>query len=97
VQSRATWKALAEGIVGNRAIESAAIQWIITLVRTEGRKAVDIGACGGIADIQARLGSLKSRRMGICSRSGFVVGTTQVETAVVDGDFWLYTVERRTG
>src|SRR5512133_913055 len=38
------------GIVGNRAIESAAIQWIITLVRTEGREAVDIRACGGVAD-----------------------------------------------
>jgi hypothetical protein len=31
-------KALIEGIVGTCAIESAAIQWIITLERAEGRK-----------------------------------------------------------
>ena len=39
------------GIVGNRAIESAAIQWIIKLEGAAGRAALDTRGGGGVADI----------------------------------------------
>jgi hypothetical protein len=39
------------GIVGNRAIESAAIQWIIKLEEAAGRAALDTRGGGGVADI----------------------------------------------
>lgn len=51
-----------EGIVGNRAIESAAIRWIITLERAGKQWTHEFAAA--LLIFQARLGPLKSKRMG---------------------------------
>jgi hypothetical protein len=49
-------KAPIEGIVGNRAIESAAIQWILALERADGRKQWAHESAAPLMTFQARLG-----------------------------------------
>jgi hypothetical protein len=82
------------GIVGNRAIESAAIQWIIKLEGAAGRAALDTRGGGGVADITSPPRTIEVKAFGGVARGQDLwLETTQVNAALADTDFWVYVVE----
>jgi hypothetical protein len=82
------------GIVGNRAIESAAIQWIIKLEEAAGREAIDTRGGGGVADITSPPRSIEVKAFGGVARDQDLwLETTHVNAALADTDFWVYVVE----
>jgi len=81
-------------IVGNRAIESAAIQWIIKLEAADGRAAFDTRGGGGVADITSPPRTIEVKAFGGVARGQDLwLETTQVNAALADTDFWVYVVE----
>jgi hypothetical protein len=82
------------GIVGNRAIESAAIQWIIKLEGAAGRSALDTRGGGGVADITSPPRTIEVKALGgVACGQDLWLETTQVNAALADTDFWVYVVE----
>jgi hypothetical protein len=67
-------------IAGNRAIESAAIQWIITLEEAEGRAAFDTRGGGGAADVTSPPRTIEVKAFGGVARGQ---------------DLWLETTQSR--
>jgi hypothetical protein len=81
------------GIVGNRAIESAAIQWIIKLEGAAGRAALDTRGGGGVADITSPPRTIEVKAFGGVARGQDLwLETTQVNAALADTDL-VYVVE----
>ena len=81
-------------IVGNRTIESAAIQWIITLEEAEGRAAFDTRGSGGVADVTSPPRTIEVKAFGGIARGQDLwLETIQVNAALADPDFWVYVVE----
>ena len=76
------------GIVGNRAIESAAIRWIIKLEGAAGRAALDTRGGGGVADITSPPRTIEVKAFGGVARGQDLwLETTQLNAALADTDF----------
>jgi hypothetical protein len=82
-------------LIGNRAIENAAIAWVIELEREEGREPIDSRHSGGAADIVSppRVIEVKAVGKQSCRGEDLWLETRQVEEARHNPDFWLYVVE----
>ena len=86
------------GIVGNRAIESPAIQWIIKLEGAAGRAAFDTRGGGGVAEITSPPRTIEVKAFGgVAGGQDLWLETTQVNATLGDTDFWVYVVEHRPG
>ncbi len=82
------------GLVGNKAVESAAIDWVMTLERMAGRNPRDARYERGPADIESPPRVIEVKAFGKSNR-GFDLWleTRQVEEARSNPNFYLYVVE----
>jgi hypothetical protein len=79
---------------GNKAIEQAAIDWVIELERAEGRDAVDTRYRGAPADIESRDRIIEVKAFGKVNRGfGLWLETRQVDEARSNPNFYVYVVE----
>jgi hypothetical protein len=84
-----------EPLVGNRAIEDAAISYVMELERKAGREPVDRRYEGSFAaDIYSRPRTIEIKAVGKDQRGWFVpIETRQFDAALADPQFYLYVVD----
>ena len=84
-----------EALVGNKAIENAAIGWVMDLERGAGRKPIDrryVAAFAG--DIESEPRTIEVKAFGRTNRGfGLWLEVPQVEAARRDPQFFVYVVE----
>lgn len=81
-------------LVGNKAIESAAIEWVMTLERMAGREPRDARYERGPADIGSPPRVIEVKAFGKSNRGyDLWLETRQVEEARTNPDFYVYVVE----
>jgi hypothetical protein len=82
-------------LIGNKAIENAAIVWVIELERAAGRNPRDTRYSGAPADIESppRVIEVKAVGKKSCRGDDLWLEVRQVEEALRDPDFWIYVVE----
>jgi hypothetical protein len=81
-------------LVGNKAIESAAIEWVMTLERRAGREPRDARYERGPADIESPPRVIEVKAAGKSTRGNDLwLETRQVEEARANPDFYVYVVE----
>jgi hypothetical protein len=80
-------------LVGNKAIEDAAIAWVIQVELAAGRDPRDTRYQGAPADIESppRLNEVKA--FGKSTRDDLLLESRQVEEARSNPDFYIYVVE----
>lgn len=83
-----------EEIRGNRAIEQAAIAWVMELERAAGREPVDTRHRGAPADVESSPRIIELKAFGGSNRGfGLWLEVRQVEEARRDRNFYVYVVE----
>jgi hypothetical protein len=81
-------------LVGNKAIESAAIEWVMTLELSAGRKPRDARYERGPADIESQPRVIEVKAFGKSNRGyDLWLETRQIEEARTNPDFYIYVVE----
>jgi hypothetical protein len=81
-------------LLGNRAIEDAAIAWVIELERAAGREPRDTRHAGAAGDIESSWRVIEVKAAGRSSRGDDLwLETRQVEEARRNPDFYVYLVE----
>jgi hypothetical protein len=81
-------------IIGNNAIESAAIAWVMDLERNAGREPVDTRFAGAAADIVSPPRVIEVKAFGKSNRGyDLWLETRQLREAVENPNFYLYVVE----
>jgi Domain of unknown function (DUF3883) len=81
-------------LVGNKAIEDAAIAWVMELERANGRQPQDTRYRGAPADIQSSPRLIEVKAYGTTARgSDLLMEVSQVEEARRNPDFYVYVVE----
>lgn len=81
-------------IIGNKAIESAAIDWVVTLERTAGRQPRDARYERGPADIQSPPRVIEVKAFGKSNRGyDLWLEPRQIQEARVNPNFFVYVVE----
>jgi len=81
-------------LVGNKAVEDAAIAWVIGLERAAGRNPRDTRRMGSPADIQSPPRVIEVKAFGTTNRGfGLWLETRQVEEARRNPNFYVYVVE----
>jgi len=79
---------------GNKAIEAAAIDWIMSLERAAGRTPQDTRYRGAPADIESPPRTIEVKAFGKFNRGfGLWMETRQVEEARANPNFYVYVVE----
>ncbi|MDA8040455.1 MAG: DUF3883 domain-containing protein [Actinomycetota bacterium] len=81
-------------LTSNKAIEDAAIRWVIELESAAGRRARDVRYVGAAVDIESLPRHIEVKAFGRSGR-GFELPfePRQMEAALSDPDFYLYVVE----
>ena len=82
-------------LVGNRAIENAAVAWVMELERRAGRQPQDSRYRGATADIESAPRVIEVKAVGkeSCRGEFLWLETRQVEAARENRDFYVYVVE----
>ncbi|WP_139307349.1 protein NO VEIN domain-containing protein [Micromonospora pattaloongensis] len=81
-------------IVGNRAIETAAIDYVIMREREAGRTACDVRGTGSAGDVASPPRMIEVKAYGKSARgTDLWLEVRQVEEALQNPDFWIYVVE----
>ncbi|MET7966512.1 DUF3883 domain-containing protein [Micromonospora sp. NPDC005305] len=81
-------------IVGNRAIETAAIKYVIMRELEAGRTAYDVRGTGAPADVASPPRMIEVKAYGKSARgTDLWLEVRQVEEALRNADFWIYVVE----
>lgn len=81
-------------IVGNRAIETAAIEYVVAEERAAGRAARDVRGTGAAGDVASPPRVIEVKAYGTSARgSDLWLEVRQVEEARRNPDFWIYVVE----
>ncbi len=81
-------------LVGNKAIESAAIEWVMALERTAGRQPRDARYERGAADIESPPRVIEVKAFGKSNRGyDLWLETRQLQEARTNPDFYIYVVE----
>lgn len=81
-------------ISGNRAIEDAAVAWVIAVEASDGRVAVDTRGTGADGDVSSPPRTIEIKAYGRSARGQDLwLETRQVEAALRDLEFWVYVVE----
>lgn len=81
-------------LIGNKAVEDAAIAWVLGLEREAGRKPRDTRHQGAPADIASPPRLIEVKAYGrYCRGEDLWLETRQVEEARRNPDFYLYVVE----
>src|SRR4051812_5977514 len=85
-----------ERLVGNRVIETAAIDWVMDLERAAGRVPIDRRSVASYpADIESPPRTIEVKAVGSDARgTDLPVEVAQVERARSDPEFYLYLVDR---
>ena len=85
-------------IVGNKAVEDAAIDWVMALEREAGRQPIDRRHDPGFAaDIASPPRTIEVKAVGKDQRGWFVpIETRQYEAALSNADFFLYVIDNIT-
>ncbi|KUI19811.1 hypothetical protein AU193_07920 [Mycobacterium sp. GA-1285] len=79
---------------GNKAIEDAAIAWVMELERANGRQPKDTRYRGAPADIESPPRLIEVKAYGTTARGmGLLMEVPQVEEARRNPDFYVYVVE----
>ncbi len=82
------------GLSGNKAIEDAAIKWVIDLERAAGRQPRDTRYAGAPADIESPPRLIEVKSFGTSNRGyDLWLEVRQVEEAKTNPDFYVYVVE----
>jgi hypothetical protein len=82
------------GLTGNKAIEDAAIKWVMDLERAAGRRPSDTRYAGAPADIESPPRLIEVKSFGASNRGyDLWLEVRQVEEAQVNPDFYVYVVE----
>ncbi|MBO0822735.1 MAG: DUF3883 domain-containing protein [Actinobacteria bacterium] len=81
-------------LVGNKAIEDAAVKWVIELERTVGRQPQDTRHKGAAADIESPPRMIEVKAFGTSNRGyDLWLETRQVDEARTNPNFYVYVVE----
>jgi hypothetical protein len=81
-------------LVGNKAIESAAIAWVIDLERAAGREPRDARYTGAPADVESPPRTIEVKAFGTSNRGyDLWLETRQLGEARNNRDFYIYVVE----
>jgi Domain of unknown function (DUF3883) len=81
-------------LAGNKAIEAAAIEWVMELERAAGRAPRDTRFAGAPADVLSPPRVIEVKAFGkSCRGDDLWLETRQVEEARSNRDFYLYVVE----
>lgn len=81
-------------IVGNRAIETAAIQYVIAREQAAGRSARDARGTGAAGDVASPPRMIEVKAYGTSARgTDLWLEVRQVAEARQNADFWIYVVE----
>jgi hypothetical protein len=81
-------------LAGNKAIESAAIAWVIDLERTAGRQPRDMRYKGAPADLESPPRMIEVKAFGKSNRGyDLWLETRQMEEPRKNADFYIYVVE----
>ncbi|WP_326547808.1 DUF3883 domain-containing protein [Mycolicibacterium sp. ND9-15] len=81
-------------LTSNKAVENAAIAWVIKLERAKGRDPRDTRFKGAPADIESPPRVIEVKAFGTSNRGyDLLMEVTQVEEARRNPDFYLYVVE----
>ncbi len=81
-------------LLGNKAIEDAAIAWVMELERTAGREPRDTRHAGAPADIESPPRLIEVKAFGVSNRGYELwLETRQVDEARHNADFFVYVVE----
>src|SRR3954468_6493437 len=84
----------AQELRGNKAIENAAIAWVLDYERTQGRDPRDTRYRGAPADVESSERVIEIKAFGGMNRGfGLWLETRQVEEAKQNPDFYVYVVE----
>lgn len=82
------------GLSGSKAIENAAIEWVIGLERAAGRQPRDTRYVGAPADIESPPRLIEVKSFGASNRGyDLWLEVRQVEEAKANPDFYVYVVE----
>jgi Domain of unknown function (DUF3883) len=85
-------------LVGNKAIEAAAIEWVMELERAAGREPRDTRFAGAPADLLSPPRVIEVKAFGTSNRGyDLWLETRQMEEARSNRDFYVYVVERPSG
>jgi hypothetical protein len=80
-------------LVNNKAIETAAVEWVMELERTAGRQPRDTRFAGAAADVLSPPRVIEVKAFGKSGRGyDLWLETRQVEEARSNPDFYLYVV-----
>ena len=79
-------------LIGNKAIEDAAIRWVIALEQAAGRQAQDVRYTGSAADVMSPCNQVKAAGRS-CRGNDLSLETRQVEEAEANPYFYIYVVE----
>jgi hypothetical protein len=81
-------------LVGNAAIENAAIQYVIAYETAHGRAAVDTRGTGAPADVKSESRVIEVKAFGRSARGQDLwLEARQVAEAELNPDFWVYVVD----
>jgi hypothetical protein len=81
-------------IIGNKAVEAAAIAWVMGLERNAGRQPVDTRFAGARADLSSPPRVIEVKASGkSCRGDDLWLETRQYQEAVENPNFYLYVVE----
>jgi hypothetical protein len=81
-------------LVGNKAVEDAAIAWVLELERRAGRVPRDTRHTGAAADVESPPRLIEVKAFGKSNRGfGLWLETRQVDEARRNADFYVYVVE----
>lgn len=81
-------------LVGNKAIEDAAVKWVLELERAAGRQPQDTRHKGAAADIESPPRVIEVKAFGMSSRGyDLWLETRQVDEARKNPNFYVYVVE----
>jgi hypothetical protein len=81
-------------LVGNKAIETAAVEWVMELERVAGREPRDTRFAGAPADVVSPPRVIEVKAFGRSNRGyDLWLETRQMEEARSNRDFYLYVVE----
>lgn len=81
-------------LIGNKAIEDAAIRWVIALEQAAGRQAQDVRYTGSAADVMSPPRMIEVKAAGrSCRGNDLSLETRQVEEAEANPYFYIYVVE----
>jgi Domain of unknown function (DUF3883) len=81
-------------LTSNKAVEEAAIAWVLEIERASGRSPVDSRYRGAPADIESPPRLIEAKSFGRSNRGWFLwLETRQYEEATSNSDFYIYVVE----